>query len=98
MKLPHLERMLAETQADIRLFQSRRPSPERLYWNRILLYAWPPLTLLPEELQDIVNKLAPETEGLGLEQVVVRGHSQPKRVRCVRCRCASRTREARVCS
>ena len=73
VKLPHLERMLAEALAGIRLFQSRRPIHERLYWNRILLYAWPPLTLKPEELQDIVNKLAPETEGLGLEQVVVRG-------------------------
>jgi len=73
VQLPHLERMLAETQAGIRLFQSRRPFPERLYWNRILLYVWPPLTLKPEELHDIVNKLAPEAEGLGLEQVVVRG-------------------------
>ena len=27
----------------------------------------------PDELHDIVNKLAPEAEGLGLEQVVVRG-------------------------
>ena len=73
VKLPHLERMLAEALAGIRLFQSRRPLQERLYWNRILLYAWPPLTLAPEELHDIVNKLAPQAEGLGLEQVVVRG-------------------------
>ena len=33
---------------------------------------WPPLTLKPDELHDIVNKLAPQTEGLGLEQVVAR--------------------------
>jgi acetyl/propionyl-CoA carboxylase alpha subunit/acetyl-CoA carboxylase carboxyltransferase component len=72
VQLPHLERMLAETVAGIRLFQSRRPLQERLYWNRIALYVWPPLTLKPDELHDIVNKLAPETEGLGLEQVVVR--------------------------
>jgi len=74
VQLPHLERMLAEAVAGIRLFQSRRPPQERLYWNRILLYVWPPLTLKPDELHDIVNKLAPETEGLGLEQVVVRAH------------------------
>jgi acetyl/propionyl-CoA carboxylase alpha subunit len=73
VKLPHLERMLAEALAGIRLFQSRRPLHERLYWNRILLYAWPPLTLKAEELHAIVNRLAPEAEGLGLEQVVVRG-------------------------
>jgi len=72
VQLPHLERMLAEALAGIRLFQSRRPPQERLYWNRIALYVWPPLTLKPDELHDIVNKLAPETEGLGLEQVVVR--------------------------
>jgi len=73
VKLPHLERMLSEALAGIRLYQSRRPSQERLYWNRILLYAWPPLTLSQEELHNIVNRLAPEAEGLGLEQVVVRG-------------------------
>jgi acetyl/propionyl-CoA carboxylase alpha subunit/acetyl-CoA carboxylase carboxyltransferase component len=73
VQLPHLERMLAETLAGIRLFQSRRSLSERLYWNRILLYVWPPLTLKPDELHDIVNKLAPGAEGLGLEQVVVRG-------------------------
>jgi hypothetical protein len=72
VQLPHLERVLAETVAGIRLFQSRRPLQERLYWNRIVLYVWPPLNLKPDELHDIVNKLAPETEGLGLGQVVVR--------------------------
>jgi acetyl-CoA carboxylase carboxyltransferase component len=73
VKLPYLERMLAETLAGMRLYQSRRLLQDRLYWNRILLYAWPPLTLTPEELHTIVDKLVPEAEGLGLEQVVVRG-------------------------
>ena len=73
VKLPHLERMLTEALAAIRLFQSRRSNPERLYWNRVFLYVWPPLELKPEELHDIVHRLAPETDGLGLEQVVVRG-------------------------
>ena len=72
VQLPHLERVLAEAVAGIRLFQSRRPPHERLYWNRILLYVWPPLHLKPDELHEIVNKLASETEDLGLEQVVVR--------------------------
>ncbi len=70
--LPHLERMFTEALAGIRQFQSRRPAHERLHWNRILLFAWPPLTLLPEEMDSIVYKLAPAAEGLGLEQVVVR--------------------------
>jgi acetyl/propionyl-CoA carboxylase alpha subunit/acetyl-CoA carboxylase carboxyltransferase component len=70
--LPHLERMLAEALAGIRLFQSRRRPQERLHWNRVLLYVWPPFNLGREELHDIVHRLAPSTEGLGLEQVVVR--------------------------
>ena len=72
VQLPHLERMLTEALASIRLFQSRRPAHQRLYWNRILLNVWPPLTLQPDELRDLVRKLAPATEGLGLEQVIVR--------------------------
>ena len=72
VQLPHLERMLTEALASIRLFQSRRPAHRRLYWNRILLNVWPPLTLKPDELRDLVRKLAPATEGLGLEQVIVR--------------------------
>ena len=72
VQLPHLERMLMEALAGIRLVQSRRSPKERLYWNRILLYVWPPLNLAPDELNDIVCKLLPETEGLGLEQVIVR--------------------------
>ena len=72
VQLPHLERMLTEALAGIRLFQSRRRPQDRLYWNRIFLYVWPPLTLERDELRDIVRKLSPATEGLGLEQVVVR--------------------------
>jgi len=72
VQLPHLERMLTEAMAGIRLFQSRRPAHQRLYWNRILLNVWPPLNLGRDELRDLVRKLAPATEGLGLEQVVVR--------------------------
>ncbi len=72
VQLPHLERMLMEALASIRRFQSHRPPQQRLYWNRILLYVWPPFNLTPAELHDIVHRLAPETEGLGLEQLVVR--------------------------
>ncbi len=72
VQLPHLERMLTEAMAGIRLFQSRRPVNQRLYWNRIFLYVWPPFNLERDELRDLVRRLAPATEGLGLEQVVVR--------------------------
>jgi acetyl-CoA carboxylase carboxyltransferase component len=72
VQLPHLERMLMEAMASIRLFQSRRPTHQRLHWNRILLNVWPPFNLTRDELRDLVRKLAPATEGLGLEQVIVR--------------------------
>ena len=72
VQLPHLERMLAEAMAGMRLFQSRRTAYQRLQWNRILLHVWPPLKLEREELGSLVRRLGPATEGLGLEQVVVR--------------------------
>jgi len=70
--LPHLERMLAEAIAAIRQYQSKRPANKRLYWNRIFLYVWPTLSLKPDEVNEIVHRLAPTTDGLGLEQLVVR--------------------------
>ncbi len=72
VQLPHLERMFAEAVAGMRVFQSRRNPNRRLHWNRILLYVWPTVTFTREEFDQIVHKLAPSTEGLGLEQVVVR--------------------------
>ncbi len=72
VQLPHLERMLMEAFAAIRLFQSKRRPNERLYWNRVFLYVWPTLNLKPDEMQSIVRRLAPYADGLGLEQVVVR--------------------------
>ena len=72
IQLPHLERMLTEAIAAMRLFQSRRPANQRLYWNRILLYVWPALVLQRDELYETVRRLAPAAEGLGLEQVAVR--------------------------
>ena len=49
--------------------RSARPR-ERLHWNRVLLYVWPPLDLRPDELNGIMRRLAPATDGLGLEQVM----------------------------
>jgi len=72
VQLPELERMLVEALAAIRQQQLRRPPRERPMWNRVLLYVWPPLDLDRDELRALVRRLAPLTEGLGLEQVVVR--------------------------
>jgi len=72
VQLPHLERMFAEAVAAIRQQQMKRPQRERLYWNRVFLYVWPALNLRPDEVNQLVHRLAPSTAGLGLEQVVVR--------------------------
>ena len=72
VSLPHLERMLGEAMASIRLFQSHRAVNQRLCWNRIFLYVWQPLNLEREESRELIRRLAPSTEGLGLEQVVIR--------------------------
>ena len=71
-QLPHLERMFGEAVAGMRMFQSRRSPNKRLHWNRILLYVWPTVNFTRKEFDQIVRKLAPSTDGLGLEQVVVR--------------------------
>jgi len=78
VQLPHLERMFAEAVAGMRMFQSRRSPNKRLHWNRILLYVWPTVNFTRDEFDEIVRKLAPSTDGLGLEQVVVRARiAQP---------------------
>ena len=71
-ELPYLERMLAEALASLRHAQGERPLRERLYWNRILLYVWPPFDLPLDELADVIHGLAPATAGLGIEQVLLR--------------------------
>jgi len=71
LQIPHLERMLMEALESIRLYQSHLPFHKRLPWNRVLLYIWPPLGLLPEEFLELMRKLWPATEGLGLERIVV---------------------------
>ncbi|HEX6862851.1 MAG TPA: carboxyl transferase domain-containing protein, partial [Thermoanaerobaculia bacterium] len=72
VELPQLERTLMEALAGIRRFQSRRAPNERLHWNRVLLYLWPAVDLRPDEINGLVHRLAPRTEGLGLEKVVIR--------------------------
>jgi acetyl/propionyl-CoA carboxylase alpha subunit/acetyl-CoA carboxylase carboxyltransferase component len=71
IQLPHLERMFAEAIAAMRQAQMKRPVRERLYWNRIFLYVWPVLNLRPQDVNEILHRLAPMTEGLGLEQVII---------------------------
>ena len=72
MALPHFERMLMESLAAIRRFQTLRPPGNRLLWNRVILYVRPVWEHGPEPLQALARRLAPATVGLGLQKVVVR--------------------------
>jgi acetyl/propionyl-CoA carboxylase alpha subunit/acetyl-CoA carboxylase carboxyltransferase component len=72
VQLPFLERTLMDALAAIRQVQLRRPPEERLHWNRVLLYVQPVAAFRNEELQTIARRLAWQTEGLGLEKVVIR--------------------------
>ncbi|HET8646664.1 MAG TPA: carboxyl transferase domain-containing protein, partial [Vicinamibacteria bacterium] len=72
VQLPHLERVLLEALGSIRDFQARRPPGQRLYGNQVLLYVWPPVDLRPSEVEGLVHRLAPVTDGLGIEAVTLR--------------------------
>jgi acetyl/propionyl-CoA carboxylase alpha subunit/acetyl-CoA carboxylase carboxyltransferase component len=71
VQLPYLERVLGEALAELRRVQAQRPARERLQWNRVVLHLWEPLALSPRELDEAVRRLAPATEGLGIEQVEI---------------------------
>ncbi len=69
---PHLERQVLEALAAMRLFQSRRSARRRLHWNRIVLYVWPTFDFGLAPLQEVANRLAPASEGLGLQKISLR--------------------------
>ena len=71
VRLPDLERMYHDVLGAIRRFQAHRPPGKRLQWNRVLMHVWPIIELSRDELTRLVERLAPETEGLGLQKVVV---------------------------
>ncbi len=71
--LPELERILVGVLETIRGFQARRVPSKRLQWNRIQLYVWPVVDLTPEEINAVMQRMAPMTLGLGIEHVLVGG-------------------------
>lgn len=72
-RLPHLEMIVMETLAAIRLFQLHRSARTRLQWNRVFLYVWPPIDIRADELSIIARLLEPVVADLGLEKIVMRG-------------------------
>ena len=71
-RLPGVERKLGQALAGMRAHHSARPAERRLHMNRVLLYVWPVPELTATDLHGIVHRLAPDIEGLGIDEVVLR--------------------------
>jgi acetyl/propionyl-CoA carboxylase alpha subunit/acetyl-CoA carboxylase carboxyltransferase component len=69
--LPQLERALDGCLDSLRAARSADRELARLDWNRVKLYAWPVVDATLDEFDQVIRSLAPRTEGLGLEQVMV---------------------------
>jgi acetyl/propionyl-CoA carboxylase alpha subunit/acetyl-CoA carboxylase carboxyltransferase component len=69
--LPELQHVLAACLDDLRRARASRPVASRPDWNRVQLNVWPLVEIPIAEMDAVVRALAPTTEGLGLEQVLV---------------------------
>ncbi len=74
IRLPEAERVIHEVLGAIRRFQARRPAVKRLQSNRIILYVWPELDLSLDDVRELVDRLTPNAEGLGIQKVDVLAH------------------------
>jgi len=73
LALPELERMLGEALEAIRRAQAQRPAREKLLWNRVMFYVWPPIDVQPEDVRAVMARHARTTGALGIEMVLVDG-------------------------
>jgi acetyl/propionyl-CoA carboxylase alpha subunit/acetyl-CoA carboxylase carboxyltransferase component len=69
--LPELQHVLAACLDDLRRARASRPAESRPDWNRVQLNVWPLVDVPIDQMDEVVRALAPTTEGLGLEQVMV---------------------------
>jgi acetyl/propionyl-CoA carboxylase alpha subunit/acetyl-CoA carboxylase carboxyltransferase component len=75
--LPQLEHVLDACLDALRAARAADPTDARSDWNRVLLYVWPVVDLPLAEFDSVVSRLAPRTEGLGLEQILVQFRLAP---------------------
>ncbi len=71
--LPELERVLASCLDGLRQAMAGDPRRQRLEWNRVMLFVWPPVEISLDEVTAVAKRLVPLTNGLGIEQVLVQG-------------------------
>ncbi|WP_028646763.1 carboxyl transferase domain-containing protein [Nocardiopsis sp. CNT312] len=68
--LPTAEETVAACVDSIRRERARRSSKKRSDTNRVVIYVWPPSSLTREEMETIVGRVRPSTEGAGLEEIL----------------------------
>jgi acetyl-CoA carboxylase carboxyltransferase component len=69
--MPQLERILDACLDSLRSVRTADRALAKLDWNRVKLYVWPVIDVPLTELDQVIRSLAPRTEALGLEQVMV---------------------------
>jgi acetyl-CoA carboxylase carboxyltransferase component len=69
--LPQIERTLDACLDSLRAARSADRELAKLDWNRIKLYVWPVIDVPLTDLEQVIRSLAPRTEALGIEQVMV---------------------------
>jgi acetyl/propionyl-CoA carboxylase alpha subunit/acetyl-CoA carboxylase carboxyltransferase component len=70
-ELPELEQVLASCLDSLRMAQAAHPRGDQLAWNRVQLDVSPLVEAPLEELLAVARRVAPSTEGLGLDQILV---------------------------
>ncbi|MFC5996380.1 biotin carboxylase N-terminal domain-containing protein [Pseudonocardia hispaniensis] len=69
--VPEIEHVLDACLDSLRAARSADRTMAKPEWNRVLLYVWPVVDVPLRELDEVVRALAPRSQGLGLEQVLV---------------------------
>ena len=103
--LPQLEHVFDACLDALRAARPAAGTDARSDWNRVLLYVWPVVDLPLDEFDSVVSRLAPRTEGLGLEQILVQfrpapelvGDGEPSRRSCC-CGCRGRRGPGSACA
>src|SRR4029079_1918163 len=63
-------RRLGRALEPIRRAQAQRPAREKLLWNRVMFYVWPPIDVQPEDVRAVMARHALTTGALGIETVL----------------------------
>ena len=71
--IPGFERVYLTALHAMRDAQAVRARDPKPFWNRLVVFTRPLLTITREEMMTVTRRLAPATAGLGLEKLILRG-------------------------